>query len=59
MQQRTLAATALADDGQELAFANFHVDALQHREAELAFAVALEQIARGEQRVGGGRVGDR
>ena len=48
VQQRALAATALADDRQELAFVYLHVDALQHRNAQCSAAIALKQIARGQ-----------
>src|SRR5262249_39124953 len=52
MQQRALAAAALADDGDEFALADLKIDPFQHRDDELAFAVALFEAAGGKQRSG-------
>ena len=54
MQQRALATTAGSDDGDELAFANGELDALEHGNLQRALAVALADAVRAEKRCWGG-----
>ena len=50
VQERALARTARADDRQEFAVFDLHIDASQHRDGVPTFTIALFQAAHGEFR---------
>jgi hypothetical protein len=57
VQERAFAAAALANDGNESAFADLEIDALEDRDDELGFAVGFFEAGGGEERGGVGGCG--